>query len=83
MARMILRLRSFEKNRVARDAILSTLIRYPMQGVAYLCLMSTGPISATDLTESLGLSDARITQTFDKAVGELAHRGFIKEAEEA
>lgn len=68
-----------EKDQETQDTILSTLIENPTQGVAYICLRSSGPMSAADIIEYLALSDTWFTEKFDDAVGELAEKGLIRQ----
>jgi hypothetical protein len=67
-----------EKDRHAQDAILSTLVREPTHGVAYMFMMTGEPLSATDITAFLSLSDAWLTNRFNDAVGQLCERGLIR-----
>ena len=63
-----------------RDQILSTLVRHPTESIAYLCLMSREPMSASEMLASLGLSDGWFTDRFNVAVRDLASRGLIRES---
>jgi hypothetical protein len=69
-----------EKDKEARDSILSTLVENPTQGVAFLFLMAGEPMSAAEMVEFLSLSDSWFTQRFNNAVAELAGKGLIREA---
>jgi len=69
-----------EKDTEARDKILSSLVDRPTQGVAFLSLMTGGPMSAADIVDFLSISDAWYAGLFDAAVKELAGRGIIREA---
>ena len=69
-----------EKDREARDSILSTLVETPTQGVAFLFLMAGEPMSAAEMVDFLSLSDSWFTQRFNSAVAELADKGLIREA---
>ena len=69
-----------EKDREARDSILSTLVETPTQGVAFLFLMAGEPMSAAEMVDFLSLSDSWFTQRFNSAVVELADKGLIREA---
>ena len=70
-----------EKDKDAQEAILSTLVREPTHGVAYMFMMTGEPLSATDITEFLSVSDAWLSGRFNDAVSELCHRGLIREIE--
>ncbi len=69
-----------EKDKEARDSILSTLVENPTQGVAFLFLMAGEPMSAAEMVDFLSLSDSWFTQRFNSAVVELADKGLIREA---
>ncbi len=71
-----------EKTGETPDKVLSALVRNPTESVAYLCLMTRGPMSATEMLESLGFSDSWFSSQFGKAVKLLADRGLIREAQE-
>lgn len=71
-----------EKNELVRDEIICSLIEQPTQGVAYMCLRSRGPMSATDLVESLAISDTWLTDKYNQAVKQLAQKGLIQEIKE-
>ena len=69
-----------EKDKKTQDEILSTLVQQPAQGVAYMLMMAGEPLSATDITEFLSLSDAWLADRFNEAVAQLSERGLIREA---
>ncbi len=71
-----------EKDKEARDSILSTLVDNPTQGVAFLFLMAGEPMSAADMVDFLSLSDKWFTERFNMAVQELSAKGLITEATE-
>lgn len=66
-----------EENMGAQIKILSGLGEHPIQGIAYLLMMASGPMSASDITGFLSLSDAWFIGKFDTAVQELAQKGLI------
>ena len=68
-----------EKDECAQDAIISTLVDNPTEGIAYMCLRNGTPMSATDIIQSLALSDSWFTEKFDQAVRALTHKGLIRE----
>ena len=68
-----------EKDEDTQDTILSTLVENPTQGIAYMCLRSGPPMSATDIIESLSLSDTWFTEKFNEAVSVLSEKGLIRE----
>ncbi|MEE8470138.1 MAG: hypothetical protein V3S51_02280 [Dehalococcoidia bacterium] len=69
-----------EKDEDTRDSLLSALIEHPTQGIAYMCLRSSGPMSATEIIDYLALSDTWFTEKFNEAVGVLSEKGLIREA---
>jgi len=69
-----------EKDRIAQERVLSGLVDTPLQGVVYLFLMSGGPMSATEITGFLMLSDTWFINKFNEAVSELSKKGLITEA---
>ena len=71
-----------EQDEDAREDILASLVDNPTQGIAYMCLKSSGPMSPADIIQSLALSDSWFTSRFDNAVKELAVRGLIQEVAE-
>lgn len=71
-----------EKDEVTRDSVLSTLIEQPTQGIAYMCLRSGGPMSATEIVDHLAISDKWFTEKFNLAVIELSGKGLIREIKE-
>ncbi len=69
-----------ERDKETQDAILSTLVQQPTQGVAYMFMMTGEPLSVTDITSFLSLSDGWLTGKFNEAVSHLSDRGLIAEA---
>ena len=68
-----------EKTGETPDKILSSLVRNPTESVAYLCLMTRGPMTASEMLESLGYySDTWFTDKFNDAVNLLTDRGLIR-----
>ena len=68
-----------EKTGETPDKVLSSLVRNPAESVAYLCLMTRGPMTASEMLKSLGYhSDTWFTDKFNDAVHLLADRGLIR-----
>jgi hypothetical protein len=68
-----------EKDEDVQDAIISSLVDTPTQGIAYMCLRSGKPMSATEIIDTLALSDSWFTAKFNDAVRTLTDKGLIKE----
>jgi hypothetical protein len=71
-----------EKDEDTRDSVLSTLVEQPTQGIAYMCLRSGGPMSATEIVDQLAISDKWFTEKFNRAVIEISDKGLIREIKE-
>lgn len=68
-----------ERDEIIRDEIICSLVEQPTQGVAYMCLRSRGPMSASDIVQSLEISDVWLTEKYNQAVKRLAQKGLIRE----
>lgn len=68
-----------EKNKDIQYRILAGLVEDPLEGVAYLLMMSGEPLSSSEITGFLMLSDTWMTERFDRAVVNLEVKGLIRE----
>ena len=70
-----------EQDKRARERILSSLVDSPTDGIAFLFLMAGEPMSPSEITEFLCLSDAWYVSKFHDAFRVLAEKGLIREVE--
>lgn len=68
-----------EKDKDIQYRILAGLVEDPLEGVAYLLMMSGEPLSSSEITGFLMLSDTWMTEKFDRAVVDLEVKGLIRE----
>ena len=68
-----------EKDKDVQYRILASLVEDPLEGVAYLLMMSGEPLSSSEITGFLMLSDTWMTAKFDRAVVDLEAKGLIRE----
>ena len=68
-----------ERDKDGQYRILASLVEDPLEGVAYLLMMSGEPLSSSEITGFLMLSDTWMTAKFDRAVVDLEAKGLIRE----
>ena len=71
-----------EKDKDAQYRVLNGLVSSPAHGTIYMLLMSGEPLSTTDITSFLTLSDRLFTDQFQRAVVQLEADGLIRALED-